>query len=78
MSEVKESQAEAAGWMVIPFSESKETGREEKKGDEERTVQRVGMASQILFVVLSFVLLRYKIRWAKYMSLWYEFSLGAL
>ena len=24
VSEVKESQAEAAGWMVIPFSESKE------------------------------------------------------
>ena len=29
-----------------------------------------------MFVVLNFVLLRYKIRWAKYMSFWYEISLG--
>lgn len=42
VSEVKESQAEAAGWMVIPFSESKERWKEEKKGDEERTVQEGG------------------------------------
>ena len=42
MSEVEENQAKAAGWMVIPFSESKERRKEEKKGDEERTVQEGG------------------------------------
>lgn len=44
VSAVKESQAEAAGWMVIPFSKSRD-GEEEKKGDEERTVQEGGMTS---------------------------------
>ena len=41
VSVVKESQAEAAGWMVTPFSKSRD-GEGEKKGDEERTVQEGG------------------------------------
>ena len=41
VSVVKESQAEAAEWMVTPFSKSRD-GEGEKKGDEERTVQEGG------------------------------------
>lgn len=41
VSVVKESQAEAAEWMVTPFSKSRD-GEGEKKGDEERTVQERG------------------------------------